>query len=139
MGDTCIFCKIANGEIPSKTVYEDDMFRAILDIDPVSKGHTLILPKKHYANLYELEEETASKVFVLAKKLAGQITKAVACDGIQVLQNNGEAAGQTVFHFHMHLIPGYEGELAGLTMHHKTDKPEYDLEEVKNKILEYEC
>ena len=106
----CIFCKIANGEIPSATLYEDEDFRVILDLGPASKGHGLILPKQHYANIYEIDETVAAKAFVLAKKMAGKMTKALNCDGFNVVQNNGTAAGQTVFRFHMHLIPRYEGE-----------------------------
>ena len=106
MGD-CIFCKIANGEIPSATLYEDEEFRVILDLGPASKGHSLILPKKHAANIYELPDETAGKAMILAKKMAGKLTDALNCDGFNIVQNNGEIAGQTVFHFHMHLIPRY--------------------------------
>ncbi len=107
--DDCIFCKIANGEIPSTTLYEDDMFRVILDLSPASKGHALILPKEHFANLYELDDEYASKVLVLARKMATAMTEALGADGFNLVQNNGEIAGQTVFHFHLHLIPRYEG------------------------------
>ena len=107
MGD-CIFCKIANGEIPSATLYEDEEFRVILDLGPASKGHSLILPKKHAANIYELPDETAGKAMILAKKMAGKLRDALNCDGFNVVQNNGEIAGQTVFHFHMHLIPRYK-------------------------------
>lgn len=107
MGD-CIFCKIANGEIPSATLYEDEDFRVILDLGPASKGHSLILPKKHAANIYELPDETAGKAMILAKKMAGKLTNALHCDGFNIVQNNGEIAGQTVFHFHMHLIPRYK-------------------------------
>lgn len=106
----CIFCKIAGGEIPSVTLYEDADFRVIMDISPASKGHALILPKEHYANLYELPDELAAKVLVLAKKMTTKLKDIVGCDGYNVLQNNGEAAGQTVFHFHMHLIPRYEND-----------------------------
>lgn len=105
--DDCIFCKIANGEIPSNTIYEDEDFRVILDANPCSKGHALILPKQHYANVYELDDEIAAKVFPLAKKLATKMTDRLGADGFNILQNNGEVAGQTVFHFHMHLIPRY--------------------------------
>ena len=105
--ENCIFCKIAAGEIPSATLYEDDDFRVILDIEPASKGHALILPKEHYANLYELDDELAAKALVLAKKMITKLTDIVGCDGYNILQNNGKAAGQTVFHFHMHLIPRY--------------------------------
>ncbi|MCH5280893.1 MAG: HIT family protein [Lachnospiraceae bacterium] len=108
--DNCIFCKIAAGEIPSKTIYEDEDFRAILDLGPVTKGHALILPKSHAANLFELPEDVASKVMVLAKKLGAQMKENLKADGLNLLQNNGEAAGQTVLHFHLHLIPRYEND-----------------------------
>lgn len=106
----CIFCKIANGEIPSATLYEDNEFRVILDVGPASKGHALILPKKHAADLYELEDETASKVLVLAKKMASKMADTLGCDGLNLVQNNGETAGQTVFHFHLHIIPRYKND-----------------------------
>ena len=106
----CIFCKISGGEIPSKTIYEDEEFRVILDISPASKGHALIIPKEHYANLYEMPEDAAGRVLILAKKLAGHMTERLKCDGFNIVQNNGETAGQTVFHFHMHLIPRYAGD-----------------------------
>ena len=105
--DNCIFCKIANGEIPSRTVYEDEDFRAILDLGPATKGHTLILPKDHAANLMELPEETAKKVLPLAGKIAAMLKERLGCDGINLVQNNGEIAGQTVMHFHLHVIPRY--------------------------------
>ncbi len=108
MKDTnCIFCKIAAGEIPSKTIYEDGTFRVILDISPATRGHALIIPKAHYANIYELPEDMAADAMVLAKKLALHMSEILKCDGFNIIQNNGETAGQTVFHFHMHLIPRY--------------------------------
>ena len=85
----CIFCRIANGEIPSATLYEDDDFRVILDLGPASKGHALILPKSHAANIYELPDELAGKAMVLAKKMAGRMTEALECDGFNIVQNNG--------------------------------------------------
>ena len=106
----CLFCKIAAGEIPSATLYEDEDFRVILDIEPASKGHALILPKDHYTDLYELPDELAAKVFVLARKMVTALRDVLECDGYNVVQNNGEVAGQTVFHFHMHLIPRYKGD-----------------------------
>lgn len=113
--EDCIFCKIANGEIPSNTVYEDDLFRVILDISPAAKGHTLILTKDHYANIMEIDEQVAAKALVLAKKIATAVKKATNADGVNILQNNGEAAGQTVFHFHMHIIPRFNDDQVGLT------------------------
>ena len=113
--ENCIFCKIANGEIPAATLYEDENFRVILDLGPASKGHALILPKSHAANIYELSDEMAAKAMILAKKMATAMTAALKCDGFNIVQNNGEVAGQTVFHFHMHLIPRYKGDEVGLT------------------------
>lgn len=113
--DNCIFCKIAKGEIPSATLYEDEDFRVILDLGPASKGHALILPKVHAADIYELPEETAGKAMILAKRMAEKMKDALNCDGFNIVQNNGEIAGQTVFHFHMHLIPRYKGDQVGLT------------------------
>lgn len=109
MNDDCIFCLLANGAIPTATVYEDDEFRAIFDANPASPGHTLILPKAHAENLFELPEETAANAMRLAKKLAGAMKETLGIDGLNLIQNNGEAAGQTVKHFHLHVIPRYEG------------------------------
>ena len=102
--DNCIFCKLANGEIPTATLYEDEDFRVILDASPASKGHALIIPKEHYANLYELDDDKAAKVMVLAKKMITKLTGILHCDGYNIVQNNNEAAGQTVFHFHLHML-----------------------------------
>ena len=112
--DDCIFCKIAAGEIPSRKIYEDKDLIAIMDLSPTSKGHSLIIPKEHYTNIYDIDEEIAGKVMKTAKKLATKMTVALNCDGFNLLQNNGETAGQTMFHFHMHLIPRYEGDNAGI-------------------------
>ena len=128
--ENCIFCKIANGEIPSATLYEDEEFRVILDLGPATKGHALILPKQHAADIYEIPDELAAKAMVLAKKMASRMTKALDCDGFNVIQNNGETAGQTVFHFHMHLIPRYKDDNAGIGW-----KPGTLTEEVKEEIL----
>lgn len=108
MDESCIFCKIIRGEIPSATIYEDGDFKVILDINPAARGHALILTKEHYANLYELPKELAGKAMVLAAKLTAHMTEKLHCDGFNLVQNNGEVAGQTVFHFHLHLIPRYK-------------------------------
>lgn len=110
MQENCIFCKIIAGEIPSATIYEDGEFKVIMDISPAAKGHAILLSKKHYANLFALEDETASKALIVARKVAKAIMEEFHCDGLNVLQNNGEAAGQTVFHFHIHLIPRYNND-----------------------------
>ncbi|SEQ22897.1 histidine triad (HIT) family protein [Lachnospiraceae bacterium RM5] len=110
--DNCIFCKIAAGEIPSHTLYEDDDFKVIFDLGPATKGHALIIPKEHADNLFELDDEVVAKVLVLAKKIATKMKDAFKCDGLNIVQNNGECAGQSVNHFHMHIIPRYEGDNA---------------------------
>jgi Diadenosine tetraphosphate (Ap4A) hydrolase and other HIT family hydrolases len=106
----CIFCKIANGEIPSATIYEDEDFRVILDIFPASKGHALIIPKQHARNLYEISEEQMGKAAVLAKRIGMKMKEVLNFDGLNIVQNNDLAAGQTVFHFHFHLIPRYDDD-----------------------------
>lgn len=131
--ENCIFCKIAAGEIPSQTIYEDKKFRVILDLNPATRGHALIIPKDHFVNLYELPDETAADVMKLAKKMADSMTKKLHCDGFNLLQNNGELAGQSVFHFHMHLIPRYKDDKQTLGFQGRGSKPE-ELEEVKNII-----
>ncbi|MBS5933441.1 MAG: HIT domain-containing protein [Clostridiales bacterium] len=108
MKDNCIFCKIAAGEIPSYTIYEDDDFKAFMDISPASKGHTILIPKVHADNLFELDETLASKLLPVAARIAKALKAELHCEGLNLLQNNGEIAGQTVFHFHMHIIPRYE-------------------------------
>ena len=106
--ENCIFCRIANGEIPSNTLYEDEGYRVILDLGPATRGHALILPKEHYADLYELPDKKCEEVLKIAKKMAGRMKERLGCTGLNVVQNNGESAGQTVRHFHMHLIPRYD-------------------------------
>ena len=131
----CIFCKIANGEIPSKTIFENDNFRVILDLGPATKGHALVMPKEHYANLYELPEDLAMEAMKIAKQMAEKMTKALSCQGFNLVQNNGEVAGQTVHHFHLHLIPRYEGDGQNILWEPGKASPE-ELEEVKNCILQ---
>lgn len=132
--EDCIFCKIAKGEIPSATIYEDDDFRVILDLMPASKGHALVLPKVHATDLFELEDEVAGKILPVAKKVMEQMTDILGCDGYNVLQNNGACAGQTVFHYHMHLIPRYEGEDIGISWESGT-LDEQTKEEILSKIV----
>ena len=110
MSDNCIFCKIVNGEIPSRQVYEDEMFRVIMDVSPATKGHVLILTRKHYRNIFDLANPEASAVLVLAKKIAVAMKKSLKCEGINIIQNNEALAGQSVFHFHLHSIPRYQND-----------------------------
>ncbi len=131
--ENCIFCRIANGEIPSKTLYEDEKFRVILDLGPATNGHALILPKEHYADLFELPKETAGEVMQLAQRMAGLMKDRLGCEGLNLVQNNGELAGQTVFHFHMHIIPRYpaDGQKIGWKPREVSQE---ELEDIKNKI-----
>lgn len=131
----CIFCKIAKGEIPSKTIYEDEEFRVILDLGPATRGHALILPKEHADNLYELSDETAASAMKLARKMALLMKEKLHCDGLNLVQNNGAAAGQTVLHFHVHIIPRYEGD--GQSINWVPGEPsQEELEAVRKEITE---
>ena len=134
MKEDCLFCKLANGVFPTNSVYEDDMFNVIMDISPASKGHCLVLCKEHYENALEASEEVLSKAFVLAAKIAKAVKKTVGCDGINILQNNGVAAGQTVFHLHLHIIPRWDKDEIELAPIPKT--PECDLAELAKMIGE---
>ena len=118
MKEDCIFCKIAKGEIHSATVYEDSHFTVILDVNPATKGHCLIIPKEHFDNIYDLDGETAGTL---------------KCDGLNLVQNNGEIAGQTVNHFHLHLIPRYEGDGLNLNWPQQEISAE-QLEEIRQSI-----
>lgn len=133
--DNCIFCKIINGEIPSHVLYEDEQFKVILDVNPATKGHALILPKEHYANLYELPEETAADAMKLAQRMMRKMTEKLDCDGFNIVQNNGEAAGQTVFHFHMHLIPRYKND-GEILKYIAGDPGSEELERIKKTLTE---
>ena len=130
----CIFCKIANGEIPAKTVYEDEFFRAILDISPATKGHTLILPKSHYKDIKEVDDNVSSKILVLASRIGKSMEESLGASGFNILLNTGSSAGQTVFHCHTHIIPRYEnGEKDILNWTH-LELSEEELFDVEKKI-----
>lgn len=108
MDPSCLFCKIIKGEIPSEKVYEDEDSFAFLDIKPINPGHTLLVPKNHYANIYETPDELLSKLAPIIKKLSIAVKKAVGADGIIVSINNDLAAGQVIFHTHIHIVPRHE-------------------------------
>lgn len=122
--DDCIFCKIAKGEIPSATIYETSEFKVMLDVAPANKGHALIIPKEHFDNIFEIDGETAGKLFSLATVVARAIKEETDCDGMNIVQNNGEVAGQTVNHFHLHLIPRHKDDGINLTWKQNETKPE---------------
>lgn len=137
MNNNCLFCKIAAGELESATIFESNEFRVILDKFPSGKGHTLIMPKEHFENVYDIDGETAGKMFALATVVAKSLKKVLNCDGMNILQNNGEVAGQTVMHIHLHLIPRFDGD--GIDFHWKTkqfsdDELEALVEEISKEI-----
>jgi len=133
MKQNCIFCNIINGSIPSEVIFENSEFKVILDSYPASKGHTLIIPKEHIDNIYEMDGDTAGKLFALATVIAKTLKKVLKCDGLNIIQNNGKASGQTVFHFHMHLIPRWEDD--GLQLGWATKKfTQEELHEVASMI-----
>ena len=133
--DDCIFCKIAAGEIPSRKIYEDKDLFAIMDLSPTSKGHSLIIPKEHYTNIYDIDEEIAGKVMKTAKKLATKMTVALNCDGFNLLQNNGETAGQTMFHFHMHLIPRYKDADNNMLKFTSVSFSDEEMDSIRDQII----
>ena len=112
--DDCIFCKLANGEIPTNALYEDDIVKVIFDLGPATRGHVLVIPKEHFDNVFSMDEKTAAHVFVVASRVAKALYSELGCDGMNILQNNGEIAGQTVFHFHMHIIPRYKDDAVNI-------------------------
>ena len=105
-----IFCKLAGGEIPAATLYEDAQFRVILDASPATRGHALVLPKQHARDIFELEDDVLRDLIVVGQKVAAAMKEVLGCDGVNLVQNNGICAGQTVFHFHLHVIPRYDGD-----------------------------
>lgn len=117
----CVFCKIIAGEIPSRTVYEDEKYKAIMDVSPASKGHVIILPKSHASDIFEISEEDLAGAMIVAKKVAAMLKEKLGCDGVNILQNNGEVAGQTVFHLHVHVIPRYKDDTVNITWKHLDD------------------
>ena len=130
--ENCIFCKIVHGEIPCHKIYENEKILAFLDINPITRGHTLIIPKKHATDLIEMNEEDASQIIMAAKKIAPALLKAVNASGINLLNSNGKEAGQVVFHYHLHLIPRQSDD--GVRLFTPTRKHDGDLTEVGESI-----
>ncbi len=126
----CIFCSIVEGSIPSKKVYEDDICMAILDISQATKGHTLVIPKKHFDDVLACDDETLAHMIVVTKKLANQIVTNLKADGVNIVNNCKEAAGQAVMHLHFHIIPRYVGD----DYYIRGQEHSYDLDEVLSQI-----
>ena len=132
--DNCIFCKIANGEIPSRTICENEKFRVIVDNGPATEGHALVLPKEHFADLFEIPADWAAEAMKTAQVTAELLKEKLGADGLNIVQNNGEAAGQTVRHFHIHIIPRYKGD--GQNILWKPGHPsDAELDSICSRIL----
>lgn len=110
MKDDCIFCKLANGVFPTNSIYEDECVKVILDAGPATKGHALVIPKEHYQDIFDIEDTTLANAMKVAKKVAARMQDVLNCDGVNIVQNNKEVAGQTVPHFHIHVIPRYKND-----------------------------
>lgn len=126
MKPDCVFCKIVEGELPSYKVYEDDETLAFLDINPVHAGHTLVIPKEHAGNIFEIPSELWAKVQETVRKVASAVENGTKADGVNMLMNNREHAGQVVHHAHVHLIPRFRGDGLTLWPHHSLKKEEGD-------------
>lgn len=133
--DNCIFCKIINGEIPGATIFENDEFKVILDRFPANKGHVLVLPKTHYENIFDIDPELGGKLFTLAIRIAGVVKKATGAKDMNILQNNGALAGQSVNHFHLHIIPRYEGDTVDVKWQ-QLDLTDEEIEDVRKSITD---
>ena len=128
----CVFCKIINREIPANIVYENGKVLAFLDINPINRGHTLIVPKKHYGDVYDITEDYLRETVAAAKKISEAVKRGLGAEGVNILHASGEAAQQSVFHFHIHLVPRYEDD--GLNTWPKSDYKEEDFEKVAGEI-----
>ena len=130
--DNCIFCKIVRGEIPCSKIYETNNVLAFLDIGPINKGHSLVIPKKHFTNIFDIEQKYLDEVSNAVRKIAPAIKKAVGADGINITSSNGEAAGQVVMHSHIHIIPRFKDDGLKLWPQGKYERNEMD--DYKKKI-----
>ena len=134
MSESCVFCKIAAKEAPAHVVYEDDKVIAFMSIQPINVGHTLVVPKKHYENIYEISEEDVAYLYKIVKKIAHAVKKAVNAEGIRIVQNNGEAAGQVIFHMHVHIIPMSRGRQ---WVHYPENRNAEELNDDAGKIRQF--
>lgn len=130
----CIFCKIANKEIPGKIIYEDDLCIAFLDLSQTTIGHTLVIPKAHYESFLEVEEDTLKHIITIAKTLANKLMDKLDAKGINILSNAKVAAGQTVMHFHIHIIPRYD-ENDGISITFTDHSKDVNLDDIYQKIM----
>jgi len=140
MSVVCPFCRIASGKAPASIVYEDATVLAFMDLNPANVGHILVVPKEHLENIYEAPEKVLAEMFSVVKKVSAAVKKTVGAEGISILQLNGRAAGQSVMHFHVHIIPRFRGDpistaIGAMIGHQGFEKPERrDLDEIAKKI-----
>ena len=136
--DDCIFCKIIKGEIPSYKVYEDEHIYAFLDIKPLSKGHTLVLPKQHYKGISDISDELLCEVNKVSKRMVSKIQKKFSPLGFIICQNNGESAGQTIHHYNLHIKPVYEGTVIPDETDHRKELSKEEMNSIVNDLIEEE-
>ena len=141
MNTDCPFCKIISGQAPASIVYEDSVLLAFMDLNPANSGHTLIIPKEHWENIYEIPEKILTKMAPIIKRVCAAVKKAIGCEGISILQLNGKAAGQVVMHFHVHMIPRFSGDIMSKTpgaivKHYKLSPERGQLDEIAKRIQE---
>lgn len=133
--DNCIFCKIANKEIPGKIIYEDDICVAFLDLSQTTNGHTLVIPKKHFKNFLEVDDDTLAHMIKVTKDIANKIVTKLNANGVNILINANEVAGQTVMHFHLHIIPRYDNN-DQIEINFSDRSNEVNLDSLFNQIME---
>ena len=131
--DKCIFCMVLDGELPSEKIYEDEHAVAVMDINPWTRGHAVVFPRRHAKDLFEIEDDQLAAVVQAAKRVATMMRDTLGCDGVNLLQSNGPAAWQTIFHLHFHVIPRYDGDPLKLPIRPEPAEPE-ELAEVAKEI-----
>ena len=142
MSMNCPFCRIASGQASASIVHKDDTIVAFMDLNPANIGHTLIVPREHWENIHDIPESILAEIFSVVKRVSAAVKKTVGAEGISILQLNGRAAGQTVMHFHVHVIPRFRGDplskaIGVMVEHEGFEKPERkDLDEIAQKIRE---
>ena len=140
MSVVCPFCSIASGEAPASIVYEDATVVVFMDLNPANVGHTLVVPREHWENIYDVPEDVLADLFSVVKRVSAAVKKTIGAEGISILQLNGRAAGQSVMHFHVHIIPRFRGDpistaIGAMIGHQGFEKPERrDLDEIAKKI-----
>jgi histidine triad (HIT) family protein len=136
MSEDCPFCSIASGEAPASIVYEDESVLAFMDLNPVNMGHTLVIPREHCENMFEIPEETLTKVIAVVKRLCAALKETVDAEGLKVIQLNGKAAGQVVFHLHFHIIPYSSKSDVRRVYHGRVTSKRAELDEIAQRIRE---